>query len=42
MKIEDGLAIPIKCIGDVSEAKCKFVEKQIDFGCVPVGIRTPE
>ena len=42
MKIEDGVSIPIKCIGDVAEAKCKFIEKFIDFGCVPVGIRTPE
>lgn len=42
MKIEDGLAIPIACVGDVTEAKCKFLEKSIDFGCVPVGIRTPE
>lgn len=41
MKIEDGVSIPIKCIGDVAEAKCKFIEKSIDFGVVPVGIRTP-
>jgi hypothetical protein len=38
LKIDDGANVDVKCIGIVNEAKCSFVEKQVDFGSIPVGI----
>jgi hypothetical protein len=32
----------VKCLGIVNEAKCAFVEKQLDFGNLPVGLKTKE
>lgn len=42
MKIEDGVTLNVKCIGNVTESRCLFQEKFLDFGAVPVGIRTKE
>lgn len=42
MKISDGNDVIVKCQGQVVESKCDFMEKMLDFGCVPVGIRTKE
>ena len=42
MKIEDGVTLTVKCQGFVTESRCLFQEKFLDFGAVPVGIRTKE
>lgn len=42
MKITDGLDQVVKCQGFVVESKCDFMEKSLEFGLVPVGIRTKE
>ena len=42
MKIEDGVTLNIRCQGFVTESRCLFQEKFLDFGAVPVGIRTRE
>ena len=42
MKIEDGATMDIKCSSIVNEARCMNVEKSIDFGNVPVGIKAKE
>jgi hypothetical protein len=42
MKIDDGVALNLKCQGFVTESRCLFQEKFLDFGAVPVGIRTKE
>ena len=42
MKIDDGVTLNVKCQGFVTESKCKFQEKLLDFGAVPIGIRTKE
>lgn len=38
LKIQDGETEELKCSGAVTEAKCAFIEKQLDFGNVHVGI----
>ena len=38
LKIEDGNNVDVRCIGIVNEAKCTFVERQVDFGSIPVGL----
>ena len=42
MKIDDGVTLNVKCQGFVTESKCQFQEKLLDFGAVLVGIRTKE
>jgi beta-galactosidase beta subunit len=42
MKIENGVTLNVRCIGTVTESRCLFQEKFLDFGAVPVGIRTKE
>lgn len=42
LKIDDGAAIDIKCTSIVNDAKCAFIEKSIEFGNVPVGIKAKE
>lgn len=42
MKIEDGATMDVKCTSIVNEARCINVEKSIDFGNVPVGIKAKE
>jgi len=42
MKIEDGVTLTVKCQGFVTESRCLFQEKLLDYGAVPVGIRTKE
>ena len=42
MKIDDGNAVDIKCSSIVNDAKCAFIEKAIDFGNVPVGIKSKD
>jgi hypothetical protein len=46
MIIDDGLPQTVKCQGFVVDSNCYFIEKatqgSLDFGCVPVGIRTKE
>jgi hypothetical protein len=38
LQIEDGNSVDVKCQGIVNEAKCTFIEKQLDFGNIPVGL----
>ena len=42
IKIDDGVTLNVNCQGFVTESKCQFQEKLLDFGAVPVGIRTKE
>ena len=42
LKIEDGTSIDVKCTSVVNDAKCGFIEKSVDFGHVPVGIKAKE
>ena len=42
LSIEDGNSIDVKCQGIVNEAKCAFIEKQLDFGNIPVGLRAKD
>lgn len=42
LKIEDGTAVDIKCASVVNDSKCAFIEKSVDFGNVPVGIKAKE
>lgn len=42
LKIVDGTNVDIKCIGIVNETKCNIIEKVLDFGNVPVGIKSKE
>ena len=42
LKIEDGNNVDIRCNGVVNDAKCIFLEKQLDFGNVPVGIKSKD
>jgi hypothetical protein len=42
LKIGDGNDEELKCQGFVVESKCAFVEKQLDFGNVHVGLRTKD
>jgi hypothetical protein len=42
MKIEDGADEELRCVGTVTESKCVFLEKQLNFGNTHVGIRTKD
>ena len=42
MKIEDGADEELTCHGSVTESKCIFLEKQLNFGNVHVGLRTKD
>jgi len=42
LKIEDGADEELRCQGHVIESKCAFVERQLDFGNVHVGMKTKE
>jgi len=42
MKIEDGADEELRCLGQVNESKCVFLEKQLTFGNVHVGLRTKD
>ena len=42
MKIEDGADEELTCHGSVTESKCIFLEKQLNFGNTHVGIRTKD
>lgn len=42
LKIEDGADEELRCIGQVTESRCGFVEKQLNFGNTHVGIRTKD
>jgi hypothetical protein len=42
LQIEDGNSIDVRCQGIVNEAKCAFIEKQLDFGNIPVGLRAKD
>ena len=42
MKIEDGADEELRCLGQVNESKCIFLEKQLNFGNVHVGLRTKD
>lgn len=41
LKIEDGHNVDVRCVGIVNEAKCTFLEKQVDFGAIAVGQPAP-
>jgi hypothetical protein len=42
LKIQDGEHEELKCQGQVAEAKCVFLEKQLDFGNVHVGLQAKD
>jgi hypothetical protein len=42
LQIEDGNGVEVRCQGIVHESKCVFLEKQLDFGNIPVGLKAPE
>jgi hypothetical protein len=42
LKITDGESEELKCSGQVAEAKCIFLEKQLDFGNVHVGLQAKD
>jgi hypothetical protein len=42
LKIQDGETEELKCSGQVAEAKCIFLEKQLDFGNVHVGLQAKD
>lgn len=42
MKIQDGADEELRCIGNVTESKCVFLEKALNFGNTHVGIRTKD
>ena len=42
MKIVDGADEELRCLGQVNEAKCNFMEKQLNFGNVHVGLSTKQ
>jgi hypothetical protein len=42
LQIEDGNSVDVRCQGIVNEAKCTFIEKQLDFGNIPVGLRAKD
>jgi len=42
LKIEDGADEELRCIGQVTESRCGFQEKQLNFGNTHVGIRTKD
>lgn len=42
LKIEDGNDVVVRCTGIVNDAKCAFLDKELDFGNVPVGIKSKD
>ena len=38
MKVQNGEACVLRCRGEFTEAKCAFIQKQVDFDVVSVGI----
>jgi len=42
LQIEDGNSESVKCQGIVNEAKCSFIEKMLDFGNIPVGLKAKD
>ena len=42
MKITDGATEELKCVGTVIESKCAFMEKQLNFGNVHVGLKAKD
>jgi 5-deoxy-D-glucuronate isomerase len=42
LKIQDGEAEEMKCSGQVTEARCVFMEKQLNFGNVHVGLEAKD
>jgi hypothetical protein len=42
LKITDGNSFDLKCQGFVNDSKCAFIEKSLEFGNVPVGIKAKE
>ena len=38
LKIQDGETEELKCSGQVTEAQCRFLDRQLDFGNVHVGL----
>ena len=42
LKIDDGNNIEVKCQGIVNESKCVFIEKYLDFGNIPVGLKAKD
>lgn len=42
LQIEDGNSVEVRCQGIVNEAKCAFIEKLLDFGNIPVGLRAKD
>ena len=42
LQIEDGNSVEVKCLGIVNEARCAFIEKHLDFGNIPVGLKAME
>jgi hypothetical protein len=42
LQIEDGNSVEVRCQGIVNEAKCTFIEKLLDFGNIPVGLRAKD
>jgi hypothetical protein len=42
LKIEDGIDVTVKCSGVVNDAVCSFLESELDFGNVPVGIKSKD
>jgi hypothetical protein len=42
LDITDGGSVDVRCQGIVNEARCAFVERQLDFGNLPVGLKANE
>ena len=42
LQIQDGNSVDVKCLGIVNESRCTFIEKQLDFGNIPVGLKAQE
>lgn len=42
LKIQDGETEELKCSGQVTEAFCRFLDKQLDFGNVHVGLQAKD
>jgi hypothetical protein len=42
LKIEDGASVDVKCTSILNEARCAFIEKSVEFGNVPVGLKAKE
>ncbi len=42
LKIQDGETEELKCSGQVAEAQCRFLDRQLDFGNVHVGLQAKD